>query len=105
MSLLLWVHQPLTSVGLVKFLYDHPEGFDPPVTDRLSSHVKDCKKFTTVTAKKGDVLLLHGLLPHAASPNYLRYARVITNPHVALHSPHNFNRTDGNYVSLMYLSP
>jgi hypothetical protein len=39
------------------------------------------------------------LLPHAASPNYLRYARVITNPHVALHSPHNFNRPDGNYVS------
>ena len=91
----------LTSIGLVKFLYDHPEGFDPPVTDRLSSHVKECNKFTTVTAKKGDVLLLHGLLPHAASPNYLRYARVITNPHVALHSPHNFNRADGNYVSLL----
>jgi len=86
--------------GLVKFLYDHPEGFDPPVTDRLSTHVKDCKKFTTVTAKKGDVLLMHGLLPHAASPNYLRYARVITNPHVALHGPHNFNRPDGNYSLL-----
>ena len=37
----------------------------------LSTHVKTCKKFTTVTAKKGDVLLLHGLLPHSASRNHV----------------------------------
>ncbi|EXJ95660.1 hypothetical protein A1O1_00782 [Capronia coronata CBS 617.96] len=64
------------------------------------AHVKDCKQFTTVTAKRGDVLLLHGLLPHTTSANHLHYARVISNPHVSLHSPLNLNRPDGNYSLL-----
>jgi hypothetical protein len=87
------------SLGLAKFLYSHPEGFDPPVTRDAYSHIKDCEQFTTVVAKKGDVILLHGLLPHAASPNFLHYARVISNPHVSLAREHNLNRPDGKYVS------
>jgi ectoine hydroxylase-related dioxygenase (phytanoyl-CoA dioxygenase family) len=84
---------------VVKHLYDHPEGLDP-LNGRHCDHVKDCNQFSKVIAKKGDVILLHGLLPHAASPNYLHCARVISNPHVSLHSPYNLNRPDGNYVSL-----
>lgn len=87
-------------LGAVRYLYDHPEGLDPPVNARHCTHVKDCKDFSAVVAKAGDVILLHGLLPHTASPNYLHYARVISNPHVCLHSPYNLNRSDGNYVSL-----
>jgi ectoine hydroxylase-related dioxygenase (phytanoyl-CoA dioxygenase family) len=83
----------------VKFLYDHPEGLDPPINAANCKHVKNCKQFSTVVAKKGDVILLHGLVPHAASPNYLHYARVISNPHVSLRRPYNLNRPDGNYVS------
>ena len=84
----------------MKYLYDHPEGLDPPLHGANCTHVKDCEQFSTVVAKKGDVILLHGLLPHVASPNYLHYARVISNPHVSLHSPHSLNRADGNYVSV-----
>jgi hypothetical protein len=52
-------------------------------------------------AKRGDVFILHGLLPHVASFNHLHYARVITNPHVTLREPYNLNRPDGDYVSLV----
>lgn len=85
--------------GVVKYLYAHPEGLDPPLSGKHCAHVPDCKDFHTVVAKRGDVILLHGLLPHTASPNFLHYARVITNPHVSLHSPYNLNRSDGDYVS------
>lgn len=85
--------------GVVKYLYDHPEGLDPPINARNIPDMNNHKEFSTVVAKKGDVILLHGLLPHTASPNFLHYARVISNPHVSLHSPYNLNREDGNYVS------
>lgn len=85
--------------GVVKRLEQHPEGFDPPISG-LCDHTKDCKDFLSVSAKKGDVILLHGLLPHSASPNFLHYARVIANPHVSLRNPHNLNRPDGNYSLL-----
>lgn len=91
-------------LGVVEYLYNHPEGLDPPIHARNCTHVKNCKKFSTVVANRGDVILLHGLLPHAASPNYLHYARVITNPHVSLHSPYNLNRPDRNYVSSLKLA-
>ena len=86
------------SLGVVKYLYDHPEGIDPPISARNCAHIKNCNDFSAVVAKKGDVILLHGLLPHAASPNFLHYARVISNPHVSMHEPYNLNREDGNYV-------
>lgn len=90
----------LTLTGVVKFLYDRPEGLDPPIQAANCQHVRsECNQFSTVVAKKGDVILLHGLLPHTPSPNFLHYARVISNPHVSLHSPYNLNRGDGNYVS------
>ncbi|KAL4882334.1 hypothetical protein BJY04DRAFT_217252 [Aspergillus karnatakaensis] len=86
--------------GVVEYLYNHPEGLDPPINAQHCTHIKDCKQFTTIVANKGDVILLHGLLPHCASPNHLHYARVISNPHVSLHSPYNLNRPDGNYSLL-----
>jgi len=84
--------------GVVKYLYDHPEGLDPPIPgDRVEHVKKSCKEFSQVVAEKGDVFLLHGLLPHCAGPNYLHFARIISNPHVCMAQPHDFNRADGNY--------
>jgi hypothetical protein len=88
-------------LAVVQHLYDHPEGLDPALTTgNICDDIKSCEKFTSVVAKKGDVFLLHGLLPHVASFNYLHYARVITNPHVTLKEPYNLNRAEGDYVSL-----
>ena len=94
----------IVPAGVVKYLYSHPEGLDPPLAAKHCAHVNECKQYSTVVAKKGDVILLHGLLPHAPSPNFLHYARVITNPHVSLRSPYNLNRPDGDYVSVHSLS-
>ena len=82
----------------MKYLYDHPEGQDPPINQTHTKHVQQCHEFKQITAKAGDVILLHGLLPHSAGPNYLHYARVISNPHVALAKEHELYREDGNYV-------
>ncbi|KAL3448402.1 hypothetical protein BJX65DRAFT_307262 [Aspergillus insuetus] len=50
-----------------------------------------------VQAKKGDVFILHGLLPHSTSWNYLHYPRIITNVHITLREPLDLHRSDGNY--------
>ncbi|ORX40215.1 hypothetical protein BD324DRAFT_616889 [Kockovaella imperatae] len=85
---------------LCEKLYEHPEGLDPPFpSGLLYSHVaKECEKFSHVVAKAGDVIITHGLLPHSHSPNYLHYARVITNPHLNMAVPFNLNREDGDYT-------
>jgi len=83
--------------GIVDFLCEHPEGIDPPFF-YLYRHLKNCKKFTTVEAKAGDVFVTHALLPHSPSKNHLHEVRVITNPHVNLKDPYNLNRPDGNYT-------
>ena len=62
-------------------------------------HVEDCKNFASIVGKKGDVFVTHQLLPHSHSANHLRYARIITNPHVALKADHNLKREDGDYAS------
>ncbi|RSH89876.1 hypothetical protein EHS25_001862 [Saitozyma podzolica] len=72
--------------------------FDPPYHNTGTFDIiQTCQTFTTLEAKAGDVILLHGLLPHTNSLNYLHYARIITNPHACLKAPLNFNRVDGNY--------
>jgi hypothetical protein len=85
---------------ICEILYDHPEGLDPPNTNKiLYQHCKESSKFTQVEAKAGDVIITHALLPHAHTPNRLWYARIITNPHVSLVEPWNLNRPEGDYVS------
>jgi len=82
----------------MQHLYDHPEGLDPPFKG-VYEHCPTSKVFTEVVAKKGDVFVTHGMLPHSHAPNHKHYARVITNPHVNLREPFNLNRPDGDYVS------
>jgi hypothetical protein len=85
--------------GVSEFFYNHPEGLDPPDHNACCGHVRGCQRFTTLKAKAGDVILLHGLLPHTNSVNYRNYARVITNPHATLRKPYDLDRSDGEYVS------
>ncbi|KAK5128267.1 hypothetical protein LTR85_002934 [Meristemomyces frigidus] len=86
---------------VVQQLYDHPEGFDPGLnTGDICDGIMGCEEFVPVVAKKGDVFIMHGLLPHVAGFNYLHYARVITNPHVTLRDPYDLNRPDGEYSLL-----
>ena len=80
-----------------RYLAAHPEGveprdlkFIPSTSDREEecwSHLKEikrCQKFVELTGQAGDVVLMHPLMMHSASKNYLRIPRVITNPPVAL---------------------
>ncbi|WWC58909.1 uncharacterized protein I303_101454 [Kwoniella dejecticola CBS 10117] len=82
--------------GVCKYLEDHPEGLDHPY-DELVQHAYQCKKFTQIVGKKGDLFITHQLLPHSHAPNYRRYARVITNPHINMRENHNLDRADGDY--------
>ncbi|KAK1478401.1 hypothetical protein CTAM01_15003 [Colletotrichum tamarilloi] len=87
-----------------KRLYDHPEGLDPALTaNDLTIGVRECEISQTVEAKKGDVFIIHGLVPHTANYNYHHYARVITNTHVTLKDQLHLDRPDKNYVILRAL--
>ena len=84
-----------------------PGAPDPPSADpSYRSHpaeVAKCAHFVELTGSTGDVVLLHPLMPHSASPNLLRVPRVITNPPVALKAPFQFARDDPDEYSLVEL--
>ncbi|KAI0081608.1 hypothetical protein K474DRAFT_1252544 [Panus rudis PR-1116 ss-1] len=104
---------------IAKYLAAHPEGVLPislsfvPSTSTAAdprddpgywSHlqeVKKCEKFVELTGEVGDVILLHPLMLHSASKNYLRIPRIITNPPVALKEPFNLNRENPEDLSLV----
>lgn len=83
---------------LLERWYAHPEGIDPPFVGETFEYCARGKKYAEVVARKGDLYVTHGMLPHSHSPNHLNYARVITNPHVNLRDPFNLNRPDGDYT-------
>lgn len=106
---------PLTA----NYLAQHPEGvlptgksFTPSTTTYADpkdhpehwSHLetaKRCHEFVECTGEVGDVILLHPLMLHSASKNYLRTPRVITNPPVSLKQPFKFQRDDPDEYSLV----
>ncbi|KAI0693230.1 hypothetical protein BC835DRAFT_1354535 [Cytidiella melzeri] len=106
---------------LARYLASHPEGLLPsagilvpsassytdPVHDPQSwshrANVRKCSNFAEMTGEVGDVVLMHPLMLHSASKNYLRSARVIINPPVALKEPFNFNRENPDDFSLVEL--
>ncbi|KAI0056276.1 hypothetical protein BV25DRAFT_1864976, partial [Artomyces pyxidatus] len=104
---------------IAQYLAQHPEGVLPtglsftPSTSTYAdktqdpgywSHlqeIKKCSNFVEVTGEVGDVFLLHPLMLHSASKNYLRVPRIITNPPVATREPFNFNRANPEDYSLV----
>ena len=99
---------------IAKWLHDHPGGVDESLVplgqkgefeDRwiTGDFVEKCHEFFELTGEVGDVFILHPLMIHSASKNALRVPRFITNPHVALKQPFNFNRPDSADYSLIEL--
>ncbi|RXW19989.1 hypothetical protein EST38_g5870 [Candolleomyces aberdarensis] len=99
---------------VAQYLAAHPEGVTPVDLKLIPSNrdqeegcwshlkeIKRCRKFVELTGQAGDVVLMHPLMMHSASKNYLRIPRVITNPPVALKEPFNFNRGDPAEYSLV----
>ncbi len=108
---------------VARYLAAHPEGVLPaPLsfvpTDSAAKYPDDpradpgfwshpnvvrrhCTAFVELTARTGDVVLLHPLMMHSASKNRLRVPRVITNPPVALTAPFCFARDDPDAYSLV----
>ncbi|KIP09704.1 hypothetical protein PHLGIDRAFT_116178 [Phlebiopsis gigantea 11061_1 CR5-6] len=105
---------------VARYLAAHPEGVLPfpgklaPSTTRCAHPPDDpaswthrdaaqapAATFAELTGEVGDVVLLHPLMLHSASKNYLREARVITNPPVSLRTPFDFDRADPDAFSLV----
>ncbi|KDQ54689.1 hypothetical protein JAAARDRAFT_49264 [Jaapia argillacea MUCL 33604] len=104
---------------IANYLAVHPEGVLPtgqsftPSTSTYTNNSEDpgfvscveqiqaCNKFVEVTGEVGDVVLMHPLMLHSASKNYLRLPRIITNPPVSLKEPFNFARDDPAEYSLV----
>ena len=76
---------------------------DPGYWSHLDVVRRHCTAFVELTAETGDVVLLHPLMMHSASKNYLRVPRVITNPPVGLKAPFCFARDDPDEYSLVEL--
>jgi hypothetical protein len=78
------------SIPLIcKYLQEHPEG-----VDRIDfvSIMKQCKDFVELTAKQGQVVLVHNLCCHTGSPNALRIPRFMANPCMSLKEPMKFDK-------------
>jgi hypothetical protein len=102
---------------VAQYLSAHPEGVLPSnnlsfiSSDKegggvqqqwsLSQEIKKCMTFIEMIGEIGDVVLLHPLMPHSASKNYLRVPRIITNPPVSLKKPFEFDRKDPEEYSLV----
>jgi len=106
---------------IANYLAAHPEGvlptglsFTPSTSPHLDSDpqndpgywthteaIKKCDKLVEFTGDIGDVVLMHPLMLHSASKNYLREPRIITNPPVSLREPFNFNRENPAEFSLV----
>lgn len=77
------------SVGLVaRDLAAHPEGVDY-VVQRGTRITAQCKRFHEFVGEAGDVLLMHPLMMHSASPNRSGRIRWMGNPMIYLHEPLN----------------
>ncbi len=76
---------------VARFLNDNREGIHPndPRWKELPSL---CSDFREITAKTGDVFLLHPFMLHASSQNMLGVPRFMTNPCLKLSQPMRFDR-------------
>ncbi|KAH9925369.1 uncharacterized protein BXZ73DRAFT_91104 [Epithele typhae] len=74
---------------------------DDPGFRSHPAEARKCREFVALTGDVGDVVLLHPLTLHSASPNVLGVPRVITNPPVALREPFAFDRADPGEFSVV----
>ncbi|MCA9882710.1 MAG: phytanoyl-CoA dioxygenase family protein [Anaerolineae bacterium] len=78
---------------IAEYLNENRQGLHP-FEGGFGNFITECTDFREVTAKVGDVIVMHPYMLHASSQNHSGKARFITNPPVALKEPMNFNRDD-----------
>ncbi len=94
----------LDSVSIVaELLARTPEGLLPEDFD-YSSLIRRCSRFAEVTAKAGDIAILHPFLLHAGSRNCSSTTRLISNSVISLLSPLNLNRSHMDEFSILETS-
>lgn len=81
---------------VAEFLLAHPEGVEPDAFSHAGI-IKKCSEFVELTAKAGDVVLLHPYMMHRSSFNHSQHARFIINPCCKFKDPMCFQRDDGAY--------
>ena len=88
---------------VAEFMLEHPEGLEP---NWISENriAEKCSDFLEVTARAGDVFLMHPYMLHTSSFNHSDQARLIINPCCSFKDPMNFNRTDGSEQSPVELA-
>lgn len=77
---------PDSVARVARELAAHPEGVDF-CTNRGSSITVHCQRFHEVTGEAGDMLLMHPLMMHSASPNRSGRIRWMGNPMIYLERP------------------
>ncbi|NRA36687.1 MAG: phytanoyl-CoA dioxygenase family protein [Planctomycetes bacterium] len=88
---------------IAEYLLAHPEGCRP--NDFMSDRIIDrCSDFREVTAKAGDVILMHPFMLHTSSFNHSQNARLIINPCCSFKEPMNFHRQDGSDYNAVELA-
>ena len=85
---------------IARLLAEHPEGMSPGQFN-FKEIIDQCRDFVELTARAGDVALLHPFILHAASRNPSGRPRFITNPPMSLVDPMDFNREDPAAFSLV----
>lgn len=92
------------SIGVVaEFLNENREGIHPS-DPRWRELPGKCHDFREITARTGDVFLLHPFMLHASSQNVLGIPRFMTNPPIKLREPMQFNRANPNDFSPVELA-
>jgi hypothetical protein len=84
---------PDSIAAVAQLLNENREGLAPG-DPRWKELPGKCRDFREVTAKAGDVILMHPFLLHASSQNMLGVPRFMTNPPLQLAEPMRFDRRD-----------
>jgi hypothetical protein len=78
---------------VARFLAAHPEGVMPDEFN-YRQLIEQCHEFVEVTARAGQVILMHPFVLHSSSQNHLGIPRVITNTPISLREPMVYDRPD-----------
>jgi len=83
---------------VIRDLAKHPEGVEPG--HPFAACIGDCRDFREVTAKAGDIVIMHPYTLHAPSRNPSGRIRVMNNKVISLKEPLRFDRPNGQYTPL-----
>ncbi len=83
---------------IARALRRHPEGLHHG--HQWNKYIHRCWNFKEVTAKAGDILILHPFTLHTSSNNPSGRIRVMHNKCISLKQPMCFDRPDGRYSPL-----